>query len=71
MATHKRKAANTREIFLNNDPFSKQSFAQVPTMNDTGKGVTGMQGGSNADMDSALDGHPSIGGIIHHNDSKR
>ena len=34
MATHKRKATNTREIFINNDPFARQSFANVPTMKD-------------------------------------
>jgi hypothetical protein len=40
MATHKRKAANTREIWINNDPFAKQSFANVPTMKDGALGMT-------------------------------
>ena len=70
MATHKRKAANTREIWLNNDPFAKQSFANVPTMKDAkNPDVTGI--GSGVDMDSALDGQPSISGIIGHNDSSK
>ena len=38
-------------------------------MQNTKQDVTGF--GSNVDMDSALDGQPSIGGIINHNDSSK